>query len=347
LGKTTLAVYWAHQVAGQFGDGQLYVNLRGFDPAGLPMTAAEAVRGFLDTLGVPRERIPVDLDAQAALYRSLLVGRRMLVILDNACDAGQVRPLLPGSSGCVVVVTSRNRLDGLIAAEGARPLALDLPTFADARALLARRIGAARVAAEPGAVAEIITSCCRLPLALSIVAARAAAHPGFPLKTLADELRDTRCGGLDVFDSGDQATDVRAVFSWSYHQLSAQAQRLFRLPGLHPGPDITPPAAASLAALSEGQVRRALAELARAHLITEHVPDRFAFHDLMRIYATEQADRYDSEADRHAAKHRMMDHYLHTAHVAAISLHPRWEPVSLPVLQPGVTPEPCAGYAPS
>ena len=198
IGKTALAVNWAHQVAGQFPDGQLYVNLRGFDPAGSPMTAAEAVRGFLDAFEVPPGRIPASLDAQAALYRSLLAGRRVLVVLDNARDADQVRPLLPGSPGCAVVVTSRNRLTSLIAAEGARPLTLDLLTFAEARQLLAGRIGAGRVAAEPPAVEEIITSCARLPLALSIVAARAAAHPGFRLAALAGELRDAR-GGLDAF----------------------------------------------------------------------------------------------------------------------------------------------------
>ena len=169
----------------EFGAGQLYVNLRGFDPAGQPMTPDAAIRGFLEALGVPGEQIPVSLDAQAKLYRTLLAGRQVLVILDNARDVGQVRPLLPGSAGCFVVVTSRDRLDGLITAEGARPLALDLPTDTEAQAMLAQRIGAARLEAEPGAVAEIITSCARLPLALSIVAARAATHPRFRLRALA------------------------------------------------------------------------------------------------------------------------------------------------------------------
>jgi NB-ARC domain len=165
VGKTAMAVHWAHNVADRFPDGQLYVNLRGFDPAGQPMTADEAVRGFLDALEVPREQIPVSLDARAALYRSLLARRRVLVVLDNARDYDQVRPLLPGSPGCVALVTSRSQLTGLIAAEGAHTLTLDLMTIGDAQALLAQRIGAARVEAEPAAVAEIITSCARLPLA--------------------------------------------------------------------------------------------------------------------------------------------------------------------------------------
>jgi tetratricopeptide (TPR) repeat protein/DNA-binding XRE family transcriptional regulator len=345
IGKTTLAVIWAHQVKTQFGDGQLYVNLRGFDPAGQPMTPDSAMRGFLEALGVLGKQIPVSLDAQANLYRSLLAGRQVLVILDNASDVGQVRPLLPGSAGCFVVITSRDRLDGLITAEGARPLALDLPTDTEAQAMLAQRIGAARMEAEPEAVTEIITSCARLPLALSIVAARAATHPRFRLQALAGELLDTRRGVLDAFEGEDPAICMRAVLSWSYNLLSPRARQLFRLLGLHPGPDISLPAATSLAALPDAQAWSALGELARAHLVTEHVPDRFAFHDLLRAYAAEQAIHHDTEADRQAAAYRMADHYLHTGHAAARSLYPRWEPVSLPPLQPGVAPEDCNEYS--
>ena len=208
VGKTALAVHWAHRVADRFPDGQLYVNLRGFDPTGAVVTPAEAVRGFLDALGVPPERIPADLPAQVGLYRSLLAGRRMLVVLDNARDAEQVRPLLPGSPAAWSLVTSRNQLAGLVAAEGAQPLTLDLLTAAEARQLLARRLGADRVAAEPEAVDEIIERCARLPLALAVVAARAAAHPTFPLATLAAELREAP-RPLDAFDGGD-AGDRRA-----------------------------------------------------------------------------------------------------------------------------------------
>ena len=286
IGKTAVALHWAHRVADRFPDGQLYVNLRGFDPAGSPMAPAEAVRGFLDAFEVPAERIPINLEAQAALYRSLVSGRRILVVLDNARDVGQVRPLLPGSPGCVVVVTSRNHLTSLITVEGARPLTLDLLPVEEAAELLARRLGSGRLAAEQQAVEEIIALCAQLPLALSIVAARAAAHPGFPLAALAAELRDAR-GGLDGFTSGDLTTDLRAVFSWSYQRLGTPAARLFRLLALHPGPDIAIPAAASLAALPAHEVRNLLAELSRSHLLEEHIPGRFAFHDLLRAYATE------------------------------------------------------------
>ena len=344
VGKTTLAVHWAHRMAGWFPGGQLYVNLRGFGPSRQVMTAAEAVHGFLHALEVPPDRIPGSLDAQAAVYRSLLAGRRMLVVLDNALSVDQVRPLLPGSSGCVTVVTSRDRLDELVRDEGAHPLTVSLPSPDDARALLAGRMGQARVAADPEAVQEIIESCAGLPLALSIVAARAVLHPEFSLEALARELPRTRRAALGMFHDGHQA-QVDAAFSWSYQRLSAGAARLFRLLELHPGPDITPAAAASLAALPTRQTRDALAELDRAHLVTEHLPGRFAFHDLLRRYARAQARRHDTKTSRQAAMNRVLDHYLHSAHAAAFKLHPRWEPVSLPGLQPKVRPERCAGFA--
>ena len=338
IGKTALAVYFAHQVADQFPDGQLYVNLRGFDPAGSPVTPAEAIRGFLEAFDVPAERIPVTLGAQTALYRSLLAGRLVLVVLDNARDAGQVRPLLPGSPGCMVVVTSRNQLTSLIAVEGAHPVTLDLLSFAEARHLLARRLGAGRVAAEVPAVEQIITSCARLPLALSIVAARAATHPQFPLASLAGELGDAR-GSLHALGGGEPPADPRAVFSWSYQQLTPQAARLFRLLGLHPGPDTTIYAAASLAAVPTEQARGSLIELAQAYLVTERTPGRFAFHDLLRAYAIEQARAHDIEDEQQAAISRVLDHYLHTARAASIRLHPRARPLTLPPPPPGVLPE--------
>jgi len=337
IGKTALAVQFAHQVADRFPDGQLYVNLRGFDPAGMPMAPAEAVRAFLDALGVPSRLIPVSLDAQAALYRSLLAGRRVLVVLDNARDSEQVRPLLPGSSGCCVVVTSRSRLTGLIA-DGARPLTLGLLTDADARLLLARRLGEARVAAHAGAAGEIIGGCARLPLALSVVAARAAANPEFPLTALARELRDID-GRLQVLDSGEAAASVTAVFSWSYQQLSEQGARLFRLLGRHPWPEFTAPTAASLAAVPLTTARPLLAELARACLITEQVPGRFAFHDLLRAYAVEQARLTDGEAELAAAELRMFDHYLRTAYDAMLTVYPARPRLELPSPPPGVSPE--------
>jgi tetratricopeptide (TPR) repeat protein len=332
IGKTALALQWAHDVADRFPDGQLYVNLRGFDPVGPPMTPDEAVRGFLDAFEVPAAQNPVSLDTQAARYRSLLAGRRVLVVLDNARDDDQVRPLLPGSPGCCVVVTSRNRLTNLIE-EGARPLPVDLLTDTNARQLLAGRLGEDRVEAQSQAVQQIITRCARLPLALSIVAARAATRPDFPLAALAEELRDAE-GRLQVLDR------VTVVFSWSYEQLSDPAARLFRLLSLHPGPDITAPAAASLAAVPLTAARLMLAELDHANLITEHTPGRYTFHDLLRAYATTQTRTYDPSADQNAARERLLDHYLHTAQAAWHLSYPhQQQTITLPPLLPGVTPE--------
>jgi DNA-binding SARP family transcriptional activator len=343
VGKTALAVFWAHRVAGRFPDGQLYVNLRGFDPSGPPLDPAEAVRGFLDALGIQAGRIPVGLATQAALFRSLLAGKRVLVVLDNARDAEQVRPLLPGSPGCLAIVTSRDRLGGLVAAEGAHPLTLEVFTVAEAHDLLAGRLGADRVASEPSAVADIITGCARLPLALAIAAARADAYPGFPLALLAAELREASMA-LNALRAGDAATDVRAVFSWSYRTLSPGAARLFRLLGLHPGPDISAPAAASLAGIASGQVVDSLAELIRANLLTEHATGRYAFHDLLRAFAAEQARDQESDGARGEATGRMLDHYLRTAQLAATLINPVNEPTTTVPPRPDVTREELANY---
>jgi DNA-binding SARP family transcriptional activator/tetratricopeptide (TPR) repeat protein len=344
VGKTALAVHWAHRVRHRFADGQLYVNLRGFDDTGTPVLPADAVRGFLDALGVPPERIPVGIEAQVGLYRSHLADRRVLVVLDNARDADQVRPLLPGASGCVVVVTSRNRLTGLIA-EGAIPLSLDLLTPTEARELLSRRVGSDRVAAEPGAVDEIVTMCARLPLAVAIVAARAAANPGFALRALANQLRDSS-GRLDEFADADQVTDVRAVFSWSYHQLTPQTARLFRLLGLQPGPDIGAFGAASLAGIPVRHARSLLADLARANLVAEHVPGRYSLHDLLRAYAGELAAGHEDDTERHEAVRRLLSHYVHTAHRADALLNPhRDHRVQLDAPPAGVVTEQMADLA--
>lgn len=334
IGKTTLAVHWAHEIAPRFPDGQLYINLRGFDPGGAAMDPAEAIRAFLGALGVPPQRFPAGLDAQAALYRSLLAGRRVLIVLDNARDTEQVRPLLPGTAGCLVIVTSRNQLPGLVATEGAHPLTLDLLSPAEARELLTRRIGHARLEAEPEAVDEIVALCTRLPLTLAIVAARAVTYPEFPLYAIAEELRESH-GSLDAFTGTDAATDARAIFSWSYHALPPAVARLFRLLALHPGPDIAAPAAAAIAGLPLRETRSLLADLARAHLLTQHTPGRYTFHDLLRTYAAEIADTLDTEGERHAALHRMLDHYLHTAHRVSALLTPCRETISLPEAQPG------------
>jgi DNA-binding SARP family transcriptional activator/tetratricopeptide (TPR) repeat protein len=318
VGKTALAVRWAHRVADRFPDGQLYVNLQGFGPAGDLVNPTTAIRGFLDGLGVAAERVPVSAQAQAGLYRGLLAGRRMLLVLDNARDEDQVRPLLPGSGSCVVVVTSRTRLTGLAVTEGARLVSLDVLSVNDARQMLARRLGDGRVAAEPDAVAELTGLCGRLPLALAIIAARAADRPGFPLAGLAAELAEGQ--RLAALDAGEAAASVRAVFWWSYQQLAAAAARMFRLLGLHPGPDITEDSAARLAALSRGETRDLLRGLVRSCLLTEPRPGRYVFHDLLRAYAAGQAEATDSPAARRAARTRLFGYYLAAAEAAAKAL---------------------------
>ncbi len=336
-GKTALAIRFGRQVARRFPGGQLYINLRGLDPATVPVEPQEALRFFLDALSVAPHRIPRDTDGRSALFRSMLDGKRMLIVLDNARNEAQVRPLLPGSPGSLVVVTSRNEMTGLVAAEGAVPLTLDVLSDAEAYELLARRLGHDRVAAEPAAATEITESCARLPLALSIAVGRAAARPKRPLTELAAELRDAR-SRLDALEAGDAMTNVRAVFSWSYDQLPEPAARMFRLLGVHPGPDISLSAAASLAGMPRSEAGTALRELARTHMVAEYLPARFTFHDLLRAYAAEAAERHDPEPERRAAAGRVLDHYLHTAMAASNRFSPFRSPLQLTGPQPGVLP---------
>ena len=338
VGKTALAVHWARRVAERFPDGQLYVDLRGFDPGRAPLDPGEVVRGFLNALGVHVHRIPRGFDAQLGLYRSVLAGKRVLVLLDNARDSGQVLPLLPGSPGCVTVVTSRTQLTPLVATQGAWPLALDLLTPEESRDLLGRRLGASRVATEAATAEEIIARCAGLPLALAIVAARAETTV-LPLSVLAEQLQDS-AGTLDTLTAGDQSTDLRAVFSWSTSALTPQAAGLYRLLGLHPGPDLAAAAAASLTGMPLERIRPGLGELVRANLLTEHMPGRFTSHDLLRAYAAEQARTLCTAHDQHAAAHRILDYYLHSAQEAARLIHGPWNSVSLAsAAQPGVMTE--------
>ncbi|GIJ64052.1 SARP family transcriptional regulator [Virgisporangium aurantiacum] len=330
VGKTTLAVRWAHHVADRFPDGCLYINLRGFDPRGSAVDPREALRDFLCSLGVPPQRVPSGLDALAAAFRSRLAGRRLLVILDNARSAHQVRPLLAGTPGCLTVVTSRDQMAGLVAAEGALPVTLGLLGPGESRDLLVARLGARRVNAEPEAADAIVGQCAGLPLALSVVATRAALHPQFTLGAVAGRLGDAS-RRLDGLAGDDPTTDPRTVFSWSYQSLSPRAARLFRHLGVATGPDISSAAAAALVGLPPPDVEPLLAELARAHLVTEAVPGRFTLHDLLRAYAAELAQA----AGRTAALHRLLDHYLHTAHRAAIRLYPHRRPVLLDEPVPG------------
>jgi DNA-binding SARP family transcriptional activator/tetratricopeptide (TPR) repeat protein len=338
VGKTALAVHWAYRVRHRFPDGQLYVNLRGFGPAGSAVEPVEAVRGFLEALRVPASAIPDALEGRTALYRGLLADRRMLILLDDAGTAEQVRPLLPGGTGCLVVVTSRRQFPGLVAAEGAHPVPVELFESAEAADLLAVRLGAARTAAEPDAVREIIGLCAGLPLALAVVAARAVTPPEVPLRRLAEELRAGR-SGLAGFDTGDPIADVRTVFSWSYRALSPAAAELFRLLSLHPGADIGLGAAASLAGLPLATAQQRLAELTTAHLLSEPRPQRYALHDLLRAYAAEQAGQEDAESDSRAALRRLLDHYLHSADAADRVLLPHRDLIPLEQADATVTPE--------
>ena len=339
IGKTALAVYWAHQVASRFPDGQLFVNLRGFGPSGTAIAPSEAISGLLTGLGVPGSAHSRRHGGSGrALTRGRLAGRRMLIVLDNAQDAEQVRSLLPGAPGCLVLVTSRNRLTGLAAAEGARLIPLDVLTHRQARDLLIRKLGSGRVLAELTAVRELVELCARLPLALSDAAARAASRPRLPLSGLAAEMRDER-GRLDALETGEPATSVRMVFSWSRVRLSLLAKRMFGLLGIHPGPDIAVPAAASLAGLPRSLAQDALAELCDQHLITEYAPGRYNCHALLRIYAAEEAHPHDGVADRRAALHRVLDHYLHTASQASAALYPRSVQLTSGQPMPGVVPE--------
>ncbi|MEV7991285.1 BTAD domain-containing putative transcriptional regulator [Streptomyces sp. NPDC086077] len=345
VGKTALAVSWAHRVAHHFPDGQLFVNMQGFDMSGEAVSPRQAIQGLLEALGVPGERVPADFDAQVNLYRSRLAGRRVLVVLDNARDVRQVRPLLPGSPGCLTVVTSRNQLFGLVAVEGAHTLTLDLLSHGEARTLLTHRLGAERLAAEPEAVREIVDRCARLPLALAVVAARAAMEPRLRLAWLAGELRAAD-GGLDAFtgDADDPPTDVRAVFSWSYDALSPGAARAFALLGLHPGPDVSLHATASLTGHTATRARHLLAELSRAHLITSHTPGRYTLHDLLRSYATEKFHCLDPRTEQDPALHRMLDHYVHSAHAADHQLAPHRDPIVLSPPSPQTVAEQSADH---
>jgi tetratricopeptide (TPR) repeat protein len=335
VGKTALAVRWAHQVSAHFPDGHLYVNLRGFDPTAAPLQPAEVVRGFLDAFGVPPERISINPDAQVAMYRSLLAGRRVLIVLDNARDAEQVRPLLPGSSTCLVIVTSRNQLTGLIAHEGARPVTIDVLEVEEAFEFLSVAFGPQRVDGNSSTIQELIRQCAQLPLALAIVAARAATNVRLTPQLLVDELRD-ELNRLDALETGDPDTDLRAVFSWSYGALQPESARIFRLLGLHTASDITLSAAASLGALSVQQARNHIAGLVRANLIEEHVPGRFRFHDLLRAYAAEQALRQESDDQRRVAIHRLLDYYLHSSMLADKCLHPHRVAINTSAPLPGI-----------
>ncbi|MEU6300155.1 AfsR/SARP family transcriptional regulator [Streptomyces erythrochromogenes] len=322
-GKTALAVHWGHRRADSFPDGQLYVNLRGHD-AGRPLRPIDALAGFLQAFGVSAQHIPVETDRAAALYRSLCAGRRMLVVLDNASSADQVRPLFPGSSECLVLVTSRDSLAGLVAREGATPLPLGMLEPGEAREVLLNIVGAHRVEAELEAAETLTAACAYLPLAVAITAADLAVNPGRLLSEQAARLTRDRLGALQV--PGDEATAVRTVLGMSFATLSSNAARMFRLFGVVPGSDLPLKAAAALAGLDLRAARTLLDELVRSHLLEEHAPGRFSFHDLLRAYAAEQVGEQGEEA---AALERLHSWYLGSTDNAVRLLQP--EALRLPV----------------
>ncbi|MFJ6620790.1 ATP-binding protein [Kitasatospora sp. NPDC091335] len=343
-GKTSLALHWAHQARHRFPDGQLYVNLRGYDP-GRPVTAHEALHRFLTSLGVNAGSVPHDPDAAAALYRSLLAERRVLVVLDNAASANQVRPLLPGSTGSLVLVTSRSRLSGLAVRDGARRLTLRTLPEPEAVALLRAVTAGHRPQDDPAKLTELARLCAQLPLALRIAAERAASLPHMGLDDLIGDLRDESAlwDALSVGEDED-ADAVRTVFAWSYRALPEQVARLFRLLGLHPGPDFGLHAAAALAGLTPSRTRQLLDSLVGAHLVEQSAPDRYQFHDLLRAYATDQAQQEETPAQRQAALRRVLDWYLHTADAAQQWLRPAEDRLALDPAPDGVQPTAFADY---
>ncbi|MBE1493211.1 tetratricopeptide (TPR) repeat protein [Amycolatopsis lexingtonensis] len=311
IGKTTLALHWAHRIQDRFQDGTLHVNLRGYGP-GAPVTPSDALSGFLRALGIAARAIPSELEDQSALLRSLLAGKRVLMVLDNARSPEQIRPLLPGSPGCMVVVTSRDSLTGLVITDAAHRLTLDLLDLPEALTLVTGILGDQRAAAEPDAVRELIRLCARLPLALRIAATRAAAHPHLSVADVVAELADDHTRLEILSETGDERAAVRAVFDWSYEQLPAEQARLFRRLGLHPGPDLTLPAAAAVAKRSPAETRPLLAALVSAHLIEPAAGGRYRFHDLLRAYAASQAHHHDTSGDRHQALESLLAWYTHT-----------------------------------
>ncbi|MFJ7495173.1 ATP-binding protein [Streptomyces sp. NPDC097727] len=310
VGKTTLAVRWAHQVADRFPDGQLYVNLRGFEDSRRPLDPGEALGGFLGALGVPSSGIPSGTEERSALFREQTRSRQLIVVLDNARDAEQVTPLLPTSAGCLTIITSRSQLSDLAVTEGASMLGLDVWTREEALAALAARIGEERCRTEPEAASELVELCGFLPLAVAIVGAQLSAFPQIPLRIGVRELREAR-PRLDALSAGDRRGDVRAVFSWSYRALTPETARFFRHLALSPGPSVSAEAAASLTGAGMAAARQHLRELTSANLLSCHAGGRYVLHDLVRVYGAELVEQ--EKDDRFRAETRLLDYLRHNA----------------------------------
>jgi DNA-binding SARP family transcriptional activator/tetratricopeptide (TPR) repeat protein len=328
IGKTWLALTWAHRHLHRFPDGQLFVDLHGFSHTGRPAQPADVLGRFLEALGVDRDRQPIDPERRAELYRSLVADKRMLIVLDNAATTDQLIPLLPGGHHCTVLITSRNQLLGLVARHGARPVHLDVLTDTEAFALLATTLGPDRAAANAPAVAELIELCGGFPLALGLIAARVAADTHLPLSDIVAELHAL---GVDALDSEDPTASLPTVLSWSLHYLTSQQRQVFALLGIAPGPDIGLPAAACLTGLPEREAHGVLRALADASLIDRVPGGRYSMHDLVRSYAVSVAA---NSADLPAkvwetALRQVVDFYTHTAHAAERLLDPHRDPAPL------------------
>jgi DNA-binding SARP family transcriptional activator len=340
IGKTWFALHWAHHNLCRFPEGQLYVDLLGFCQFGAPLPADTALHTFLLALGLAPNGIPASLADKSALYRSLMAGKRMLVVLDNARDAEQVVPLLPGSTLCTVLITSRPQLTDLFVSHGAVHLGLDVLPETEARELLARHLGPDRVDAEPEAVATVLDRCAGLPLALGIVAVRAVTSPDLPLSAFADELEDSATR-LDSLGQSYPRGDVRAALSWSRNALDEDAAAVFELLGLAQGPDISVSAVAALTAVPPALARITLRTLASVNLVHEHMPQRYRMHDLIRLYAADRAGRALACEARTEATRRLADFYLDAALSCDRLLDPHrpqimsWQPAMARSQHPG------------
>ncbi|MFG3256808.1 ATP-binding protein [Streptomyces sp. NPDC048172] len=339
IGKTWLALHWAHAYADRFPDGQLFVNLRGFHPSEEPMPPHEALRVFLDALGMEPGEIPRQFEAQMGLYRSLVAGRRMLIVLDNARDTTQVAPLLPGAPACTVLVTSRDRMASLVATHSARPVQVDALGDDEARALLARQLGESRIAAEPGATDQLVRWCAGLPLALGIVASRAVLEPHLPLSGIAEELEDTS-QRLEALSLESPEACLETVLSWSYRALRTTEATMFRMVGLAPGADVSVYAAASLAGTTLREARNQLRTLENVSLVQQHTKGRYRMHDLVRLYAARQAEEEDTASERDMALYRLTEYGVHTAHAADLLIAKHHAPIALAQLPPACSPQP-------
>ncbi|GIF23630.1 SARP family transcriptional regulator [Paractinoplanes tereljensis] len=347
VGKSTIVTHFAHQVAADFTDGQLFLDLRGHEGEDGSVLAADALRSLLYGLGLRAADVPDTFDALVGTYRSLTAGQRILVMLDDVHDAAQVRPLLPNSVDSLVLITSRRPLVGLAASDGARLYRAYVPDLPDAREILTTRLATlpsrARSSIDGAVLDEIIELCGRLPLALAILAARLSVRPNLSLATVAAELRDG-AQRLAAFPNGRGVTDPRTAFSWSYRQLSPGAARLFRLLSVALTPGITLEACVSLAGQDAGRTRAELEELAEAALVAEDVSGCFTSHVLVRAYADELFRSVDPVAEQRAAVTRLLQYYLHSSYHAQVVLEPNRTPIAPGPAEPGVVPQRPASY---